>query len=204
MDQILHAREHLPVYDVAGPRDAFPIVLVHGAAATRKMWLPQLEALSEEFRVIALDLPGLGPLREPPFQLQAAVQAVMESPRQHTHNRALIVGLSLGGYVAMVCANAHPQEIAGLVLSGCCLDYRELASHDFPAMLHSFPGPALILNVENDKPNRKREAALLNATQDGQLEIIAQAGHVCNLDQPEAFTQQVRTFAKRLKTATSN
>jgi len=53
MDQILHAREHLPVYDVAGPRDAFPIVLVHGAAATRKMWVPQLEALSEEFRVIA-------------------------------------------------------------------------------------------------------------------------------------------------------
>ena len=124
MDQILHAREHLPVYDVAGPRDAFPLVLVHGAAATRKMWVPQLEALSEEFRVIALDLPGLGPLREQPFQLQAAVQAVMESLRQHTHDRALIVGLSLGGYMAMACANAHPQEIAGLVLSGCCLDYR--------------------------------------------------------------------------------
>ena len=82
--------------------------------------------------------------------------------------------------------------------------YRELASHDFPAMLHSFPGPALILNGENDKPNRKREAALLNATQDGQLEIITQANDVCDLDQPEAFTHQVRTFAKRLKTATSN
>ena len=71
MDQILHAREHLPVYDVAGPRDAFPIVLVHGAAATRKMWVPQLEALSDEFRVIAPDLPGHSAQREQPFQLKA-------------------------------------------------------------------------------------------------------------------------------------
>ena len=247
------------MYDVAGPRDAFPIVLVHGAAATRKMWVPQLEALSEEFRVIALDHPGHGALREQPFQLQAAVQAVMESLRHQTPDRALMVGLSLGGYVAMACAHDHPQQIAGLVLSGCCIDYRgalgilswldsslvttlfaedrlsrmqakalrsrfpealvapqleagfswkvaprayrELASHDFPAMLRSFAGPALVLNGENDKPNRKREAALLSAAQDGQLQIVKQAGHVCNLDQPEAFTQQVRTFAKRLSAA---
>jgi pimeloyl-ACP methyl ester carboxylesterase len=81
--------------------------------------------------------------------------------------------------------------------------YREVASHDFPAMLHSFPGPTLIVNGEHDKPNRKREAALLRAAQDGQLEIITQANDVCDLDQPEAFTHQVRTFAKRLKTATA-
>ena len=88
------------------------------------MWMPQLEALSDEFRVIALDLPGHGALREQPFRLKAAVQAVMESLRQQTRDRALIVGLSIGGYVAMACAHDHPQKIAGLVLSGCCIDYR--------------------------------------------------------------------------------
>ncbi len=76
--------------------------------------------------------------------------------------------------------------------------YRELASHDFSSMLRGFQGPTLIINGENDKPNRKREAALLKDTQDGQLQIIKQAGHICNLEQPEAFTQQARTFAKRL------
>lgn len=259
MEQMIPSNPHLPVYDVVGPRDAFPIVLVHGVSWTRKMWMPQLEALSDEFRVIALDLPGHGALREQPFQLKAAVQAVMESLRQQTQDRALIVGLSLGGYIAMACAHDHPQEIAGLVLSGCSIDYRgiigilswldssivtilfsegrlsrmqektlrsmfpealvepqleagfswkvvphvyrELASHDFPAMLRSFPGPTLIVNGENDKPNRKREAELLSAALDGQLQIIKQAGHVCNLEQPEAFTQQVRTFAKRLSAA---
>jgi pimeloyl-ACP methyl ester carboxylesterase len=121
---MIHAIEHEPVCDVAGPPDAFPIVLAHGVSWTRKMWMPQLEALSDEFRVIALDLPGHGALREQPFRLKAAVQIVMESLTQQTHGLALIVGLSLGGYVAMACAHAYPQEIAGLVLSGCCIDYR--------------------------------------------------------------------------------
>ncbi|MGZ3611180.1 MAG: alpha/beta fold hydrolase [Ktedonobacteraceae bacterium] len=217
-----------------------------------------MEALSDEFLLIALDLPGHKALRKQQFQLKAAVQAVMESLRQQTRDRALIVGLSLGGYVAMACAHDHPQKIAGLVLSGCCIDYRgpigilswldssivttlisegrlsrmqekalrskfpealvepqieagfswkvvprvyrELASHDFPDILRGFPGPTLIINGENDKLNRKREAALLKVAQDSQLQIIKQAGHLCNLEQPEAFTQLVRAFAKRLST----
>jgi pimeloyl-ACP methyl ester carboxylesterase len=260
MDQKIRSIEQLPGCDVAGPRDAFPIVLVHGSASTRNMWVPQMETFSDEFLVIAVDLPGHGALREQPFRLEAAIQAVMESLRHQSHDRALIVGLSLGGYIAMACAHEHPQEIAGLVLSGCCIDYRgalgflsrldssfvttlfsedqlsrmqakalrsrfpealvepllkagfswkvaphvyrELASHDFSAMLRSFPGSVLIVNGENDKPNRKREAVLLRATQDGQLQIIKQAGHLCNLEQPEAFTFQVRTFAKRLSEET--
>jgi pimeloyl-ACP methyl ester carboxylesterase len=262
MDQTIRSLEQVAGCDVAGPRNGFPIVLVHGAASTRKMWVPQMEALSDEFRVIAVDLPGHGVLRGQPFRLEVAVQAVMASLRRQTTDRALMVGLSLGGYMAMACGHVHPQEIAGLVLSGCCIDYRgvigllswldssivttlfsedrlsrmqekalrsrfpaalvepqleagfswkvvprvyrELASHDFRAMLRTFPGPVLIVNGENDKPNRKREAALLRAAQDGQLQIVKQAGHGCNLDQPEAFTHQVRTFAKRLKTAIKN
>jgi hypothetical protein len=60
------------------------------------------------------------------------------------------------------------------------------------------------VNGENDRQNRKGEAGLFRAAQDGQIEIIVQATHLCNLDQPEAFTHQVRTFAKRLKAAIKN
>jgi pimeloyl-ACP methyl ester carboxylesterase len=69
-------------------------------------------------------------------------------------------------------------------------------------MLRSFPGLALIVNGENDKPNRKREAVLLRAARDGQLQIVKHAGHLCNLEQPEAFTEQARTFAKWLEFST--
>ena len=252
--------EHLPAYDVAGPPHAFPIVLVHGAAWTRNMWIPQMEALSDEFCVLAIDLPGHGTLREQPFQLTTACQIIIDSLKQQTQERALIVGLSLGGYVAMACAYDYPQNIAGLVLSGCCIDYRgvigflsrldsslvtklfseqrltrmqekslrgqftesiiepqlkagfswkampqtyrELASHDFYTMLHTFTGPTLVVNGENDKLNRKGEAELLKAAQDGQLQIVKQAHHLCNLEQPEAFTHLMRAFAQRLNTAT--
>jgi hypothetical protein len=76
-------------YDIKGPCEAFTIVLVHGVSWTRKMWIPQLEALSDEFQVIAPDLPGHGVRCKQPFRLKNAVQAVMESLRQQTHDRAL-------------------------------------------------------------------------------------------------------------------
>src|SRR5258708_12611528 len=98
---MIRSIEHLPVCDVAGARDAFPIVLVHGAASTRKMWVPQMEALSDEFRVIAVDLPGHGTLRKQPFRLKAAAPAVMESLRQQTNDLPLILQLSLRGHVPM-------------------------------------------------------------------------------------------------------
>ena len=107
MEQNNHSNEHKSAFDVVGPQNAFPIVLVHGVSWTRKMWIPQLEALSDEFRVIAIDLSGHGVLHEQLFQLKAAVQAVMESLRQQTDDRTLIVGLSLGGCVAMACAHDH-------------------------------------------------------------------------------------------------
>lgn len=248
--------EQVPAYDVTGPIDAFPIVFVHGAAWTRKMWVPQMEALADEFRLIAVDLPGHGALRVDPFRLAPAVQSVMESLKQETQAPALLVGLSLGGYVAIACAHDYAQDIAGLVLSGCSIDYRgaigflsrldsalvttlfserrlsqmqekslrgmfperlvepqikagfswkvmpqvyrELATHDFNAMLKTFTGPVLIMNGENDKRNRKGEAELLRAASNGQIRIIERANHLCNLDQPEAFTGQVQAFASML------
>ena len=133
MKQINHSNEHKSAFDVVGPQNAFPIVLVHGVSWTRKMWMPQLEALSDEFRVIAIDLPGHGALREQPFQLKAAVQAVMESLRQQTDDRALIVGLSLGGYVAMAYAHDHiPRRLP----DWCCL----AAVLIIVALLVCFPG----------------------------------------------------------------
>ena len=54
MEQIIHSIEHISAFDVVGLQDTFPIVLVHGVSWTRKMWMLQLETLSDEFRVIAL------------------------------------------------------------------------------------------------------------------------------------------------------
>ncbi|WP_247002378.1 alpha/beta fold hydrolase [Halosolutus gelatinilyticus] len=104
--------------DVAGPADAQSIVFVHGAMFTRTMWLPQQRALSDEFHVVAFDLPGHGVFGEETFRMEPAIERVQRVIDAETDGSAVLVGLSLGGYVATEYAHRFPSDVDGLVLSG--------------------------------------------------------------------------------------
>ena len=104
---------------VAGPAGAPAIVFVHGTRLTGTMWAAQQAALSAEFLTIAIDLPAHGARADEPFTLEGAADVVAAAIRDHaTSGRAVVVGLSLGGYVAMVLAARDPGPVRGLVLSG--------------------------------------------------------------------------------------
>lgn len=109
-----------------GAEDAPAIVFVHGTRLSRGMWQPQMAALSGAFRVVALDLPGHGALRDDPFRWDDAVAEVVRVIDVAARGRAVLVGLSLGGYVAMDVAVRHPERVAGLVISGASADPRGL------------------------------------------------------------------------------
>lgn len=113
-------------YDVTGPRDALSVVLLHAASYTRKMWLPLDERLERDFRLIALDLPGHGARGETKFSFAQAVEDVLGVLNREAGGRALLVGASLGGCLAMEIAARHPNRVAGMVLSGCTFDPRGL------------------------------------------------------------------------------
>ncbi len=103
-----------------GPTDAPGIVFVHSTRMTRAMWWPQLRRLSGSFRCVAVDLPGHGVLAAEPFTLEGAVDVVTRAiETEIPAGRAVIVGLSLGGYVAIDTAEGHPDLVTGLVLAGC-------------------------------------------------------------------------------------
>ncbi len=106
-------------WHVSGPADAPAIVFVHGAMMGRSVWRPQLDALADRYRCIFVDQPGHGTLRHQPFTLEAAVANVLAAIDAETNGRAVLVGLSLGGYVAMTVAGLHPERVRGLVISGC-------------------------------------------------------------------------------------
>ncbi|GAA1766715.1 MULTISPECIES: alpha/beta hydrolase [Streptomonospora] len=98
---------------------SLPIVLVHGLRFSSSMWRPQLDQLTAAGRTaVACDLPGHGNRRGEDFTLTGAVQTVADTI-DTLGGRALVVGLSLGGFVSIATAAAYPHKTAGLVAAGC-------------------------------------------------------------------------------------
>ena len=105
-------------FDVDGPADAPPIVFVHGTRLSRAVWRAQMDELRDAYRVVALDLPGHGSLAGRTFTVTTAADQVAQVIEEAAGERAVVVGLSLGGYVAMDLAARRPELVRGLVLSG--------------------------------------------------------------------------------------
>jgi len=247
-----------PTFDIAGSKNTPALLLVHGSIVTRKLWLPQLHGLSDAYCVIAPDLPGHGTLAHIPFTFASAVQTLAEVIKREVGGRALVAGLSLGGYVAIELGKHHPNLVAGLVLSGCSLNFRgvlglylralstmmqlgwfkqsshqaelkvrqmfppvlsdvaeaqlqagvfpealgasfaEISGKDFATSLAKYSGPGLILNGERDSASRRGEEQFASALSHGQVQIIPDAGHACNLDQPEFYNRVVRVFGRSI------
>ncbi|MFE2206628.1 alpha/beta fold hydrolase [Streptomyces rubiginosohelvolus] len=100
-----------------GPREAPPLVLVHGSGASGSSWGPVVPALARRHHVIRVDLPGHG--QSPPAASydvpgQAAVPAAALdelAPRSVT-----VAGHSSGGYIATALAERRPDLVAALAL----------------------------------------------------------------------------------------
>jgi len=106
-------------WEVAGPEDGPSIVFVHGAVMTRAQWRLQVDHFAAAgYRCVSVDLPGHGTLADRAFTIDDAVAHVIDTIDTAAGGRAILVGLSLGGYVAMTVAGLHPGRVRALVLAG--------------------------------------------------------------------------------------
>ncbi|MFG1778950.1 alpha/beta fold hydrolase [Micromonospora sp. NPDC049048] len=103
---------------------ALPVVLVHGIRVSRTMWDPVVGRLDRP--ALAVDLPGHGSRRGETFAMAAATEAVADAV-DHVGGRALLAGLSLGGFVGIAAAGRYPERVAGLVAIGCTARSTHLA-----------------------------------------------------------------------------
>ena len=136
-----------PFWTAVGPRSATTIVFIHGTRLTRAQWLPQLRRLAASYRCVAIDLPGHGARAAEPFTIDGAVDAVATAiDAEAASGRALVVGLSLGGYVAIETAESCPDRVLGLVLAGCSAEPvgpSSLPFRMFAALMERVPPRAL-------------------------------------------------------------
>ena len=105
----------------AAPGAALPSVLfVHGIRTSATMWRAQrahLEAIG--VRADAVDLPGHGRSMEQEFTVQRCRQAIEVACQALPAGPRIIVGLSLGGYLALDWAARTPSRVDAVLAAGC-------------------------------------------------------------------------------------
>lgn len=140
-----------------------PLVFFHGFCDNHRMWDEFVEPFTANHRVVAPDLPGFGnsPSLPEPFTIDEVGDCLHQWLTDRQVGRALLIGHSLGGYVALSILARHPESVAGIVLfhSTPVGDSEErkvvrdriiafVREHGVPAYLESFV-PGLFANKKH-------------------------------------------------------
>ena len=98
-----------------------PLVLLHGGSGSWTHWVRNIDALSEDHAVWAMDLPGMGDSALPPEAKDADDIApwVAQGMAQLLGGQAIpVMGFSFGGLTAGFVAARHPERVSRLLLVG--------------------------------------------------------------------------------------
>jgi pimeloyl-ACP methyl ester carboxylesterase len=244
-----------------------PIIFIHGFPFNKSMWQPQLDYFMKENRVITYDIRGFG---------QSTFGATQHSIAQYADDlilmmnelrieKAIVCGLSMGGYILLNAVIRYPEKFAGIVLADtqCLADSTFAKEKRFKTMeqietgglfdfangfvenvfrketlndnkelvekiksiilstssttivaalnalatreetcgnLNIISTPTLILCGKDDMltPLDKSEFMKTNI-ESASLQIIHDAAHLSNLEQPDSFNQHVSNFISKIK-----
>ena len=114
-------------YVVAG--EGRPVILIHGLGASVVTWRNNFAALSQYYRVYAIDLPGHGDSSKPDIEYapDTIVECIGKLVNELGIVRPAIIGNSVGGALAMMIAFRFPDLVSGLVLVGSAGLGREIS-----------------------------------------------------------------------------
>ena len=243
----------------------WPVVLIHAFPLHADMWRPQLEQVPEGWRFIAPDLRGFGPaaaaaIGNERFTLDDMAADVGLLLDHLEIDRAVIGGLSMGGYVTFALFRKAPERFTGIVLAdtkakadtaegrdgrramieaargggaavvadrmlpkllgartrrtrpGLARDVRAMieatrvepivwaleammARPDSTPDLLRVPCPGLVIVGAEDELTPPAEAEAMQARlARSRLVVLPEAGHLSNLEAPEAFTRALSDF----------
>ncbi len=258
----LNVNEISVSYNDNGPDDAPVLIFVHGFPFNKSMWKMQVRALKENYRVIAYDIRGHGNTEsgKEKFSIELFAGDLIALMDKLEIDRAILCGLSMGGYIALTAVENYPERFDALVLSDtqCIADsanakekrlktieiikekginnyaatsiknlfapdsfntkkneienVREMIVKTSPqsvcntllalterketcSSLKNINIPVLVMAGKEDKIIPVDAAMLIHENiKDSLLRIIAHAGHVANIENPEAFNFNLVKF----------
>lgn len=175
-----------------GPEDGPPIVFLHGSMVAGWMWTEQVAALSEDHRTIVPDLPGLGASGAEPWTSFAdAADAVAGEITARAPAGAHVVGLSLGGIVALNLVVRHPKLCTSVLVSG--VPYGSLSlplkmlNRVFAGLYGTSSGARMIGRIFGMPDDESMEAFVTTAKQTNRGAIRAIADEVARQPLPDGL-----------------
>ena len=244
-----------------------PVIFIHAFPLNQKMWADQVAALSNRCRTITLDLRGFGNSDAPPgpYSMDHMAADVRGLLSLLNIDQAVIVGLSMGGYIALAFYRNYPDAVRAMVLADTRASAdthearrrrinsaekaekegsRAIAADMVPLLLghttietrpsivervremihanspegiaaaqrgmsirrdstYILPGidaPVLIIVGSEDELTPPEEAESLRSGITGaRLRVVANAGHLSNLEQPDHFNSELIDFIGSLE-----
>jgi pimeloyl-ACP methyl ester carboxylesterase len=173
-------------YEAAGAGS--PIVLLHGLDLDRRMWDEQVVPLAHAHTVVRYDLRGFG--RSTAGSQSGTHVADLKALLDHLELVSVsLVGISLGGGVAIDFATAYPNAVRALILVDPLLE-GTAAAH-----LGDVAVPTLVAVGALDAQDAQERASALEAGMpDAWKVVVPGAGRMVNLDDPKRFNEIVMAF----------
>lgn len=113
-------------YEVAGPRDGEPVLLIQGLGADLRGWAAQRYALSRRYRLVLVDNRGAGRSGTPdgPYDLEVMAADAVAVLDAEGVSSAHVMGASMGGVIAQIIAVRHAARARSLVLACTACHHR--------------------------------------------------------------------------------
>jgi len=129
-------------YEIHGDMGSF-IVLTHGFSATSQMWRGQIDVLSRDHRLVLWDMRGHGRSDYPDdpseYSEKATVEDIAALLDAVGTKKAIVGGLSLGGYMSLAFYSAYPDRVTALLIIDTGPGFRNAGKSDERASLISRP-----------------------------------------------------------------
>lgn len=105
-------------YTESGTKLGFPIIFIHAFPLNQAMWDDQVISLQKIARTITFDIRGLGKNEDTtPYTLEFIVDDLISLLDQLKIEKAVVCGLSMGGYVALRAIQRNPERFLGMILA---------------------------------------------------------------------------------------